>query len=48
MNQKLYDNYNSFSFGVIVELKIRYIPIAPVKLIARGFALVVLLLGSFE
>ncbi len=48
MNLKLYDNDDRFSFGVVVELKMRYIPIAQAELIARSFAAILLLLGCFE
>jgi hypothetical protein len=48
INHRLYDNYDKFCFGLIVEVKMRYVLIAPTELIVHCFAVVVVLLRIFE
>jgi hypothetical protein len=48
MKDSLYDSDCKFSFGLIVKLKMRYVPIAVVVLIRHSFFFVVRFLGIFE
>jgi hypothetical protein len=43
INDRLNNNYDKFSFGLIVDVKMQYVPIAVVESVVHGFAVVPLL-----